>query len=103
MAAIVITCPECGRVHPTGIQTDKASFDCIPFFVAHIECPYCARIYAWAKPDARLVQNLPPDQWIENLRSNPAGAALRTAGSGAVKSLLPVAFENNSFRSDRAP
>ena len=39
MGAVMVRCPETGRDIPTGLVTDRQSFDATPVFFARVYCP----------------------------------------------------------------
>jgi hypothetical protein len=66
MPVIVTICPISGLEFSTGINIDKASFDVLRDVSAPARCPHCGRAHEWRKRDARLVEIMPPGEWIEN-------------------------------------
>ncbi len=66
MGVLVIKCPVTGREFSTGIQTDAASLALMPNEVGQAKCPYCLTKHSWRPLDARLVDGLPPADWVEN-------------------------------------
>ena len=47
MGAVMVKCPETGRDIPTGIITDRKSFDATPVFFARVYCPICRSEHEW--------------------------------------------------------
>jgi hypothetical protein len=66
MPTILIDCPKTNREFSTGIIIDKASFDVLRNVPGFARCPHCGQEHEWSKRDARLAENVPPAEWIEN-------------------------------------
>ena len=66
MGVIVIKCQVTGREFSTGIQADADSLAQMPNVVSSARCPYCLVQHSWRPLDAKLVDALPPVDWIEN-------------------------------------
>jgi len=47
MGAVMVKCPETGHDIPTGIVTDRKSFDASPVFFARVYCPICRTNHEW--------------------------------------------------------
>src|SRR5262249_33313936 len=47
MGAVMVRCPETGRDIPTGLVTDRKSFDATPVFFARVYCPICRSEHEW--------------------------------------------------------
>jgi hypothetical protein len=56
MAAVMIRCPETGREIPTGIVTDRESFEATPVFFARVLCPICRTEHEWFAKEAWLCE-----------------------------------------------
>jgi hypothetical protein len=52
MGTIMIACPATGRVIPTGIQSERSEFACMPVFFADTHCPICDSNHRWFARDA---------------------------------------------------
>ena len=64
MGAVMVRCPETGRDIPTGLVTDRKSFDATPVFFARVYCPICRSEHEWFAKEACA-------------RPSPAGGAAR--------------------------
>ena len=47
MGAVMVKCPETGHDIPTGIVTDRKSFDATPVFFARVYCAICRTEHEW--------------------------------------------------------
>src|SRR5262249_42023828 len=63
MGAVMVRCPETGRDIPTGLVTDRKSFDATPVFFARVYCPICRTENEWFR------------RGVGWLRSSRAGSA----------------------------
>ena len=52
MGTLMVRCPRTGADFPSGIETDRLSFELTPAFTGTIRCPWCAAEHAWSKIDA---------------------------------------------------
>ena len=52
MGAVMVRCPETGHDIPTGIVTDRKSFNATPVFFARVYCPICRTEHEWFAKDA---------------------------------------------------
>ena len=52
MGAVMVKCPETGHDIPTGIVTDRKSFDATPVFFARVYCPICRTKHEWFAKEA---------------------------------------------------
>jgi hypothetical protein len=52
MGMIMVKCPETGRAIPTGIETDRESFQRCTVFFARTRCPICQTEHAWFAREA---------------------------------------------------
>ena len=65
MGILMVRCATTGQDFPTGIETDRLSFELTPAFNGTIRCPLCGAEHAWSKIDA----------WVrESDRSSDAAA-----------------------------
>jgi hypothetical protein len=70
MAPVMLTCPRTGREFSAGILTTQESLNRAGNTFAAAFCPYCLVEHRCRMQDARLVQAIPPAQWVENNRDN---------------------------------
>jgi hypothetical protein len=47
MGVVMVKCPETGHDIPTGIVTDRKSFDATPVFFARVYCAICRTEHEW--------------------------------------------------------
>jgi endogenous inhibitor of DNA gyrase (YacG/DUF329 family) len=52
MGMVVIKCPKTGKVIPTGVGMDKASFQTSSMSNNTVSCPACGGTHTWDKKDA---------------------------------------------------
>jgi hypothetical protein len=52
MGVVMVRCPETGREIPTGIVTDRESFEATPVFFARVHCPICRTEHEWFAKEA---------------------------------------------------
>ena len=52
MGTLMVRCPHTGQDFPSGIETDRLSFERTPAFNGMIRCPVCGVDHAWSKIDA---------------------------------------------------
>ena len=52
MGSVMVRCPETGRDIPTGIVTDRRSFEATPVFFARVLCPICRIEHEWFAKEA---------------------------------------------------
>ncbi len=57
MGQVVIKCPVTGKLIPTGIAMDKASFESASMSNESVRCPECGEWHTWDKKDAELQDN----------------------------------------------
>jgi len=55
----MVQCPETGRDIPTGIVTDRKSFDTTPVFFAQVYCAFCRTEHEWFAKDAWVCEAVP--------------------------------------------
>jgi hypothetical protein len=56
MAAVMVKCPQTGRGIPTGIVTDRESFEATPVFFGRVYCPICRTEHEWFVKEAWLCE-----------------------------------------------
>ena len=66
MGVLVIKCPNTGREYSTGIQTDWVTLARMDNPILTAQCPYCRIEHSWRPDDAKIVDAIPPADWIEN-------------------------------------
>jgi hypothetical protein len=71
MGIVMVKCPETGRDIPTGIVTDRKSFDAAPVFFARVYCPICRTEHEWFAKEA----------WVCEAGGAPAIISQRRAAS----------------------
>jgi hypothetical protein len=59
MGAVMVRCPETGRDIPTGLVTDRKSFDATPVFFARVYCPICRSEHEWFAKEAWVCEAEP--------------------------------------------
>lgn len=69
VGTLMMRCPNTGMDVPTGIETDRLSFERTPNFTSLIRCPICAEDHTWSKVDA----------WVAELELEEGGGPV-TAG-----------------------
>jgi hypothetical protein len=69
MGVLLISCPETGREFSTGIQLDEVTFRMLTATLSIAYRPYCRAEHRWTPREARLVEAIPPGQWVESFRS----------------------------------
>src|SRR5262245_35049659 len=74
---VPITCPKTGRQFSTGLLTDKPLLNGVFDVESTAHCPYCNEDHKWHPSEARYVEALPPQDWVEN--QFPEGTQLETA------------------------
>jgi len=47
MGAVMVRCPQTGRDIPTGLTSDRKSFEAMPVFFARVHCPICRTEHEW--------------------------------------------------------
>jgi hypothetical protein len=52
VGVLMVRCPYTGRDFPSGVETDRLSFELTPAFSGTIRCPLCGVDHAWSKIDA---------------------------------------------------
>jgi hypothetical protein len=67
MGVLLMTCPATGKEFSTGLQLEKAAIRQLPLNqVGKAFCPYCKTEHTWRVREARWVDAIPPELWIEN-------------------------------------
>lgn len=59
MAMIMIKCPSTGKAVPTGMGTDRESFESSSYSGNSVQCPHCNQMHTWSKADAYLEPETP--------------------------------------------
>jgi hypothetical protein len=63
MGAVMVRCPQTGRDIPTGLVTDRKSFEATPVFFARVYCPICRTQHEWFAKEAWVCEAEPrPEQ-----------------------------------------
>jgi hypothetical protein len=52
MGSVMVRCPATGHDIPTGIVTDRKSFEATPVFFGRVRCPMCRIEHEWFAKDA---------------------------------------------------
>ena len=60
LSAVMIKCPNTGKLIATGIETDADTFRRLPDTLSRTHCPHCGVEHAWWKREALLLDQ-PPD------------------------------------------
>ena len=66
MGVMLIKCPKTGLDLSTGILTDIVTFSRIPQVPSQTACPHCGSVHFWMPRETKLVETIPPRDWIEN-------------------------------------
>jgi hypothetical protein len=66
MGVLVIKCPVSGREFSTGIQADWDTLTRMHNNPIQAYCPHCKAEHTWRPNDAKVVDAIPPSDWIEN-------------------------------------
>jgi hypothetical protein len=66
LGALVIKCANTGREFSTGIQADWDTLARMDNPVLRALCPFCRMEHTWRPDEAKIVDALSPDDWIEN-------------------------------------
>ena len=75
MGVVMVKCPETGHHIPTGIVTDRKSFDATPVFFARVYCAVCRTEHEWFAKEA----------WVCE-----AEASSRASRCGSVLGIMPL-------------
>jgi hypothetical protein len=59
MGAVMVRCPQTGRDIPTGLVTDRKSFESMPVFFARVHCPICRTEHEWFAKEAWVCEAEP--------------------------------------------
>jgi len=68
MGAVMVRCPQTGRDIPTGLVTDRKSFESMPVFFARVHCPIC-------RTELRVSGRLPETRALKPATAPKQGAA----------------------------
>lgn len=74
MGVLLVRCPTTGREFSLGVNSDKASLGGLHAIVTTSICPHCAAEHAWRLEEARYVDAIPPDLWMESASGPMSGA-----------------------------
>lgn len=66
MGVLVIKCSNTDREFSTGIQADWDTLARLDNPVLKERCPFCKTEHSWTPDDAKIVDAIPPADWIEN-------------------------------------
>jgi len=58
MGMVMVKCPLTGRAIPTGIETDRESFQRSTVFFARTRCPICRTDHAWFAREAWVRESI---------------------------------------------
>src|SRR5262249_26261417 len=61
MGAVMVRCPQTGRNIPTGLTTDRESFEAMPVFFARVHCPICRTEHEWFAKEAWVLEKMAAD------------------------------------------
>jgi hypothetical protein len=67
MGVLMLKCPSTAREFSTGIMIDEGSFKRLPDTVTKARCPHCGLMHTWWTREARWIDAIPPEQWVETL------------------------------------
>lgn len=62
MGAVMVRCPQTGRDIPTGLTSDRKSFEAMPVFFARVHCPICRTEHEWFAKEAWVCDAEPRPQ-----------------------------------------
>jgi len=80
MGAVMVRCPQTGRDIPTGLTSDRKSFEAMPVFFARVHCPICRTEHEWFAKEAWVCDAAPATQGFP-LSFLPAATGDRRATS----------------------
>jgi len=66
MGIVMVKCPQSGRAIPTGIETDRESFQRSPVFFGRTHCPICRTDHSWFAREAWVDE---PNTWARRRRA----------------------------------
>jgi hypothetical protein len=66
MGVLLVTCPVTGKEFSTGLLVDKDSLSAFNGVESSAHCPYCKTTHKWHPREARYVDAIPPQDWVEN-------------------------------------
>jgi hypothetical protein len=80
MGMVMVKCPETGRAIPTGMKTDRESFQRSTVFFGRTHCPICHTDHAWFAREAWVheagasasVAAHNPEKWVPVFRKDHA-------------------------------
>ncbi|MFL6796878.1 MAG: hypothetical protein ACJ8F3_05650 [Xanthobacteraceae bacterium] len=59
MGALMVRCPQTGRVIATGMRADRKTFAAMPVFFARVRCPICLAEHEWFAKEAWICDSDP--------------------------------------------
>jgi hypothetical protein len=71
MGVLMLKCPVGGQEFSTGIQIEHDSLEMLPEARAKARYPSCQNDHTWWTREARLADEIPPDQWVEAFDRSP--------------------------------
>ena len=66
MGVLLIRCPTTGREFSTGVQVEFDTLSCLPQLPSDTRCPHCLSVHFWLPREAKLVDAIAPENWIEH-------------------------------------
>jgi hypothetical protein len=66
MGVLLITCPVTDKEFSTGLEIDRGDVSMLPDVESEALCTFCEHVHRWRPRQARWVDAIPPDDWIEN-------------------------------------
>jgi hypothetical protein len=72
MSTVMIRCPTTGKSFSTGIETERATFECLRDSLARSRCPHCGLEHVWWTREAWLEDGDPPGQGAVGRAAPPA-------------------------------
>jgi hypothetical protein len=66
LGVLLITCPVTSKEFSTGVQIDSRDASMLPDVESEALCTFCEQVHRWRPRQARWVEAIGPDDWIEN-------------------------------------
>jgi hypothetical protein len=66
MGILLIKCPTTGKEFSTGVNIHRETVSALPDYETWTNCPHCNQLHRWRPKDARWVEALSTEDWIEN-------------------------------------